>query len=592
MFNKRSLSLSLSLSLLSILLLSSCSMFGGNKPNPEQTLKKFEEQSQSAQKVLPEQYLPKNLILLASVSINDSETKENLDNLLKKFPGVEELKEAFWKGFRESSGEKAAEMEKDVRDLFGDTERLVFGVELENEQPVVHLAFVMKGTDVLNRLQDKLVKEAQFKEETKNGLKMLMNTDKGVYMSLKNDVLFVTSNSGALDKDLGRQPADSIYADMMFKQTLGALEFPALAYGYVLPGDAVKIIVAKAKDPKIKQAFDNDSFKILKALGASVVAQKDGLSLRFYEAGDKEVMDKAGFKFSTVKRPDNQPWLVSRLPDNQILFFEEAYNIRDALKSSFALNQTGMTPQAQETLKTVKAMVESATGLDLEKDLLDLLDKRILFALQYEKNNFMPALTILFDIAGHENSAEKVVGTLDKNIDVFLAQIKQSGAPANLLTKESVGIGGAKLQRLKVNVQDMLLDNPNIPPQAREGLKNLKIEFSYGITDKKEMILTTIADVESMLKNQETESGWLKTATDTLQANRKQDALVYVSIESMLGYVDDIVTLVDGIEPMSAKDKDSYEKVINAIKPIKYAVFGSEVEDYTVTGRGFVKIGE
>lgn len=583
----------LSISVISILLLSSCN-FGGNQANPQQTLQKFEEQSQSAKKVLPEQYLPKSSLAVLSVSINDTETRENLDQLLKQFPGIEELKEAFWQGFRQTGNEKTADlekMEKEFRNLLDNIERVVVGITVENDEPVLYGAWIMKSTSAMDPFITELKSKLQFSEETVNGQKIMTNTENGVSMSFKDDVLFISTKKEGLTQMLGRKADDSIYADPDFKKTLGSLEFPALAYGYVLPGEGVKILLEKAKDPKIKAAFDNDSFKMLKALGASIAAHKDGFSLRLYEEGNKEVMDQAGFKFSTIQRPGNTAWLAGQLPDSLPLLYEEAYNVKKALQTSFELSGSSMTPEVQKSLMTMKGMIESATGLDLQKDVLDLLDKRILFAMQYEKNNFMPAITILFDTAGHESSVEKIITTLDKNIDVLLSQIAQSGAPSNLLTKETVKVGNAELHRLKLN-SEYLLSSPNIPPQAKEGLKNLKVEFVYGMTAQKQMILTTIGNIESSFKSQDGTTPWLKQGLDKLELSQSPDGVVYVDVANILSYVDDIVNLVNGIEPMSASDRQSYEKIINVIKPIKYMVFGSDVEDYSVTSRGFVKIGE
>ncbi len=584
---------SLSLVLLVTLVFSGCNLFGGgqNKGADDQ-MSLFEKQVQSQQKIVPEKFFPKDTLAVVGVSVNEPETKQNLERIVAQFPGVEQLKEAFWTGFRSSGKNNMQEAETLIKELWSETERVTVGVAWTSPEaePTVYVALVLSKTDAVGKVEAEALKSGGTEENFKD-TKILQNPDSTIFGMLKGDMYVVSNQKKALTDLYDRAASDSLYNDFDYRNSVSKLDQPHWVYGYVRFAPLISMISQKVNDPEVRRVLDTDSTRMLDTMAFSLGAQSDGVSLKFFGRGDKAVMDRIGYKFSDLKNPKNEFYLLSKIPALQTVWLEEAYNLKSAFKISFRDNPA-FTPEMQSSLMVARQQIETLSGLDLEKDLLDLFGKGAAFAFQYDSGNFMPAMTALIDVSDHETSAKKITGLMDQGFSALKERLAASGAPTTFLDVSTDKLGNSTLALVSVNLNAFVAGNPGIPPAAKDVIAKIKIQFRYGVTDDKLLLLSTIADLPTRQgKNSVMDEENLKKAMTYVDAKGAAN-IVYFDLSHLLTYVDDIVNVVNDIEPMSTSDRTSYERVVNVLKPIQYAIFTSQTQDYEVVSSGFVKIGK
>ncbi len=410
------------------------------------------------------------------------------------------------------------------------------------------------------------------------------------YAMLKGDIFFITNSDENLKSMMNITAAQSLYDVPGYKKVLSNLETPHLVYMYMnFPLFFEQMIAAGEADEKSRAFFESDSVKMLEGMGMSLTPKKDGVSFKLVASGNQEAMDKLSMRFSTT--PNSKQYMTGKFPALNTIMYEEIYNLKEIVSNSFRSNPAAYSQMA-EGIEMSRIQIQQALNLDLQKDFFDLFDKGFALAVQYEKGNLIPGLSILVDAKGHEESARKVLAALDLGMIGTMASIRESTGSETFLTKEAVQVNGQAMVLVKLNLMEALQDKlANIPPAAKSMIEKMKVEFVYGLDANGVMVLSTIGNLsEKYGKSSLTSEPNIKQAWTYITADNQ--GAFYFDLQNVLAYAEEMVKLIDQMEPMSATEKESYDRIVNMLKPIRYAIFSSQSGPYDSVATGFIKIGE
>ena len=551
---------------------------------------KFEEASKSSQNSIAEQYLPASTMLVASLNLRDTNVQKNMDTLLSYFPGSEEIRHNIMKGFSEEMNKNLSsynlDFEKDLLPIIGNNPRIMLALAppiTGQQDPIIYGATTVQDMQGLNTLINKLVTTKIFSQELPD--MVLANTEHHFYSGIKNDLFIFSNNKEALLQYLTKQdPAHSLFTDNLYTQVISNLDTPYLGYLYM----NIPLLAAQMKniDPATHQILGNNSIRAIQGIGLSLSPQTTGISFKGYVVGDKAVMDKMNYLFSHL--PSQKPLLMKNITNSHTMLFSEVFDFKKAWEDSLAMNKTAME-EMYGISALAKQYIASATGLDVEQDILPLLDNDIAFAIQYEKGNLMPQISVLINVSHHPDSAQKIIQLIDRSIDSLIHQLQQSGAPKTFVQKKSVTISSKPFTKVTMDIMQSIPPDMAMVPAAKSMLGTTKVTLTYGITADNVLIVTTDNHLSELYgKSSMTLE---KNVTEALQyVNDTTQGISYIDIENILGYVDQIVQYIDALEPMTTEDKASYDKIVHMLQPLKYIIFSSTSQDYSATTTGFLKI--
>jgi hypothetical protein len=560
-------------------------LWGKNK-----NIAKFEEASKSIQNIIAEQYLPPSTMMVLALNLRDTNVHKNIDTLLSYFPGNEEIRHNIMKGFSEEMNKNlssyALDFEKDLLPIIGNNPRIMLALAPPadgEKDPTVYGATTVQDIPGLNTLMNKLVATTIFTQELPTIV--LENNEHHFYSGIKNDLFVFSNNKDALTQYLTKQDqAHSLFTDHLYTQVISNLDTPYLGYLYMnIPAFATQM---KNINPETQQVFENNSVLAIQGLGLSLSPQTTGINFKGYVVGDKAVMDNMNYLFSHI--PSQQPLLMKNITNSYTMLFSEVFDFKKAWEDSLAMNKTAME-EISGISALAKQYIASATGLDVEKDIFPLLDNEIAFAIQYEKGNLMPQISLLVNVSHHPDSAQKIIQLIDRSIDSLIHQLQQSGAPKTFVQKNSVTISNKPFTKVTMDIMQSIPSDMAMVPAAKSMLETTKVTLTYGITADNVLIVTTDNHL-SELYGKSSMTSEKNVAEALQQVNDTTQGISYIDMENILGYVDQIVRYIDALEPMTTDDKASYDKIVHMLQPLKYIIFSSTAEDYTATTTGFIKI--
>jgi hypothetical protein len=298
------------------------------------------------------------------------------------------------------------------------------------------------------------------------------------------------------------------------------------------------------------------------------------------------MMDTMQYKFSDI--PSQQPSMFANIPLSETMLAIEMFDFKKAMEDSFQMNGKAMDEVGQY-VTGAKQYIAMTTGLDIEKDIFNLMDQEVSFTIQYEKGSLIPHITLLVNIAGHAENASKIIRSIDHGIDTVMQQLQQEGAPDSFLRKEKIHMGQTAMTKATLNIMQTVPPDMVMNPSAKSMLEKSILSLTYGITGDNALMITTDNRMsETYGKSSITSEPAL---ADGLQRIGKQtQGFSFFNVTNTLGYVDQIISYIDTLEPMTSNDKDSYTKIVNMIRPLKYLIFSSTSNAYDTTSTSFIKI--
>lgn len=536
--------------------------------------------------------LPANSVLVASLDLEDPDARNHLPDLAHKFgtgSAQQRLDDTLGTLMEESTEEGAR---AEVAALVASTRQVIVAATDENPS-ILYAIAQLRDAKTYEALEKKLLTLPGYSKDQYKSFTILTKGTEGLFVTHKDATVYASSTKEGLQKLMdGAFAAAPLSGDPDYSVAMQRMGRSFLT-AYFRPDFVNKVAEQAAmegatEEQKQQLAQAAESLKAITAMAFAVKAEKEGLRIAGTTFGNREVLDQMQFKFSSL--PSHESYLTSDIPAGPTIMFSEAYDLRSSFANSFRLN--GMDPAQLKDLESQLAEVATGMGLDLKADVYPLFAKGSAFALQFDDGNVFPRLTVITDVTGEEQRADKVVTGLTKGLEGAIATLTspESGIPAGLVAKTTVPIKGKNFTRITFNTAAVsAFVGADAPAALRTALEKLKVELWLGVTDGGRMVMTTTSGLDARLdqdsvQDEDDYADAMGQVTDTGRG------IAYFHIANLSQYVGQVYQVLSSYE--GGDGFASYAKFIESIKPLRYLILSSSASDYETQSDGFLKIGE
>ncbi len=536
--------------------------------------------------------LPANSVLVVALDMEDPDARSHLPGLARKFgSGSTEQRLSDTLGtLMEGSAEEGARAE--VAALVASTRQAIVAATDENPSVLYSITHLRDGK-AYEALEKKLLTLPGYTKEQYKSFTILTKGTEGLFVTQKDATVYASSTKEGLQKLVdGAFAAAPLSGDADYSAAMQKMGRSFLS-AYFRPDFVTKVAEQAAmegatEEQKQQLAQAAESLKAITAMAFAVKAENEGLRIAGTTFGNREVLDQMQFKFSSL--PSHESYLSSDIPTGPTIMFSEAYDLKSSFANSFRLN--GMDPAQLKDLEAQLDGMAKGMGLDLKADVYPLFGKGSAFALQFDDGNVFPRLTVITDVTGEEQRADKVVAALTKGLEGAIASLTspESGIPAGLITKTTVPIEGKNFSRISFNTAAVsAFVGADAPAALQTALEKLKVELWLGVTDEGRMVMTTTSGLDTRLDKDGVDSE--KDYDDAMaRVTDNGRGIAYFHIANLSQYVGQVYQVLSSYE--GGDGFASYAKFIESIKPLRYLILSSSASEYETQSDGFLKIGE
>jgi uncharacterized protein DUF3352 len=297
-------------------------------------------------------YLPKDAPFVVEFKTDlDSAQFKNADQILKKFPFGDQLKQ----GLKRNIEENDVDFEKDVKPVLGNP--LVIGAAdpravTQGKNDNFIGAFKAKDEDKLGDLVDK---EKKNDDGEKNGFK-LYRDDQGDSFAVKDDVLVFGGTKGVLEDAIDQRDKDDRMTDDDFEAAVKDLPKDAL---FRASGDIQSLLKS---DPSTADARKVKWVDALRTFGVAGSVESDRLAIDFRVKTDS---GKVGDSDLPIASGEDAPNFVQRPGEINV-------GLRDphqALVFAQAAAQA-VDPEGYGQFEQAKKQIEQGLGVSIDDDIV------------------------------------------------------------------------------------------------------------------------------------------------------------------------------------------------------------------------------
>lgn len=297
--------------------------------------------------------------------------------------------------------------------------------------------------------------------------------------------------------------------------------------------ESVEIELPKKQNMEYLQKIFNSA----KTFGASFAQEKTGIQIKTIATYDKEKLKELGLdqeKFLYT------PSLYKKSPIEKPMLYLEVFNLAEAWEIEKEVEFEGMN--MKELLEEITKEFKKETGLDLEKEVIELLDKEIIFVVG-EQKNLIPSVSLMADIKTHEETAKKTLKTLKKGLEKELKKNKDD-VIWEINEKNIAGGEG----------YEVTLDAPE-EEKARDPMAEAvtPIKFSFGITQDNVLYLSTDEAFETNYAKGVNEENILKS----MDPQKKSSSRFYMGLKNIASWFKQLMTAVHDKVP--EKDRKYFD---------------------------------
>lgn len=596
-----------SLSLMAIVLCISLS--GCGKTNPTGTTGNSALVSKSGIKL--ETFIPDTASIIFKLGSNDENQRKNMEQLMQNFPqdGMKNITKQIAEGFDSSFKAKDITFEKDLSPALGKNLNFMFGVEFaaensaesnsdEKREPIgspitakppfnVFLIIALDDSEKFDTILKKAVEMNELTKETYKSFDIYKGSN-ALFMGRHQDVAVMASSMKSLQASLDNVESgkNSLLSNSEYQKII-AKAGNSISFFYADVPMLIKNIknMAAYETGFTKILDQTDSMGMIEGLKSEAIAlsaESNGLRMHGLYYYDEQKLKESGFDMGELY---HESYLYKKIPGEDMIFYVEGYNLKKYGEKLFKAYSEieGFKEQLAMFSKQAQALLKMQ-GLDLEKDILSFMDKGYALAIQ-NSSNLIPNFALYLDAASNPDGAKKTMGKVYEAINELLATpaLKQNGF--SLLLTNTPDNAGTTGYVLKLNL-DKLPENANVPPF----LKNTPIEFYYGVKNDGLAYFAfypkfTTANGKIFADNENLKKGMA-------QIKGYDQNMVYMNMESMLGYIDSLFQLASlGGVPMDEDGLKQYEVVKSYFEPVKSLVLSSgKPSNGLLEFQGFIEI--
>lgn len=547
----------------------------------------------SAEGIALEDYLPKDTLVMVSVSTQDKEQKEAFDKLFSYFP--QEDLDKLWENMIEELTleleETGMTYEEDIAPIFSDNFRFTFGMagDMTQDDPDMYIALTLADKEKAKSLIEKMLEEDEEGNLSQNAIMGAMtvdNEDKDMYLALYKDTLLITNIKENREAAIKRviKNEESILSNDLFKNSYKGLPKPNLGIMFI----NLKELFAKLSQAELDED-EKLSMEFIESLygeAFALTAKEDGLMMVVQVA-----FDENNDFFNLKNYPYLEPYMYKNIPGEKLIMYMESYGMKEAF--DIQMKALMADEESQKGLRQFKAILKSALDLSLDDDILSWMDKGFAFVMQHNQN-IIPAISIYIDASSNPDDAQKVLDLIDAGmqqaVESAFMDAPEDLDVASILKKDTVTLGKSEINRVSFDITG-LSEEQLLEAGLPSGVFPEPVEMYYGMTDEDYFLFSTYTGLDKDYEKTTSvaENNFVKESRNYIKDYPYQ--LTYISVEEVMNYVDTFVGFMQLIEgPMGKDVQEGLDKVKSYLAPIKYMVAGNKKVENIAEGGMFVKM--
>jgi hypothetical protein len=275
-----------------------------------------------------------------------------------------------------------------------------------------------------------------------------------------------------------------------------------------------------------------------KGTGISLNKKQDGIEIQAIDYFDPAKRKAAGLENDGRLY---MPTLAAKSPVAKPMIFMETSNLKKAWEQE--LNWlTKINMQAdQEVLREGAQEFEKTTGIDMEKDIVDLMEKEVMFVVGDQETSFFPSVSLMADVQGKkegaQNTINKMVQFLERNMKKEIAEGK--------FQMESIGPAGTTQYRFIIKVDQEKAARDPLAKAAQA------LTLEVGITSDEVLYITTDSDFTKHYRTGIQEAA-IKAAERPALESR-----LYFGVKNIAAYAKKVMKM--GYDATSEEDKKYFD---------------------------------
>ena len=396
------------------------------------------------------------------------------------------------------------------------------------------------------------------------------------------DVIFITNGGSEMANEIitrYQKSGNSFAKNELFKKAFSKYSPPFTGYAFVNVSDGVLSKDLKFED-LIGEAADAQLLVIR--------AEEDGFKFERTTLLPQRKGNKDGGKIAAFKVLNPASGTI-KVPMEANLMRYEGSGLADYVSGSGA------------TAAQIETQLRALTGLNFEADIAPFFNGDFVFVVR-DVTSILPDFALYVDASGQAGKAREFVEKMAMKVDqlVMIANMtlnppkndEEAMAPVEeklpVISQEKIDFSGLTGRRITIslsNISESILKLPLL------NLFKQDIHLSYAVTaDEIFVISTSPVDGLALGNVANTERSDLYTSLKS--KIRIEGPVFFVDAEAVKKYLTKVVGIVDGVSPLSADRKITFDAIVEYISPIKGFMQISKQGGDEVYEEGFLKIGE
>lgn len=394
----------------------------------------------SPEGLVPEAYLPSDLGMVLSYSLNDEVQYKAVQGIEEKLGDSGRFSRTVAESFNSQFLDLGLDYEKDLLPAFGDQFRWVYGARPKEEGAEVFSVTTLADPEQLVSVFDTLSDAGTFEKKVLSGKDVYVNEEQGFYCTIHGDLLLVSDTPEDLMSMLEQDEEDSLWETETYQSAMEDVGQEFVFYGFLFP-----------------QFYEGTTAGALSLETLPSVLERQSLVVRAEEAGlrfdvtmlaDEDKAKEVDLSFDLA--PKENPYLFEEVPAEGLMAYFESYGLQQTLEQADKLGT-----EATE-LDSLRESFRNYFGMDFDDEFMSWFDKGYVMALHQNGSGLFPGITVYVDSSSDEEHAQELLDKIDAQVSGLMSVFEMSlPDAANAIARETVKIQGEDFTKVTLDLTEL-----------------------------------------------------------------------------------------------------------------------------------------
>ncbi len=521
----------------------------------------------SGQGLIPENFMPADVGMVLSYSLNNDEQFAAVQTLEEKLGDAGRLTRTVAESFNAQFADAGLDYEKDLMPAFGEQFRWVYGARPKEEGAEVFSVTTLGDPDQMVSVFDTLSEAGSFEKKVLSGRDVYVNAEATFYATVHEDLLLVSDTPENVVSMLDQDEGDSLWNAENYQEAMGEIGQDFVFYGFLFPelyNDTLNLSTGLSI-ANIPSAISRQSIVVR--------AEAEGLSFDVNMLANKEKAKDAGLSFDVVPKED--PYLYKEVPAEGLMAYFESYGLQQTLEQADKLGDD------TSSLDAIREGFRNYFGMDFDEDFMSWFDRGYVLALNTNDSGLFPGITLYVDSSSDEEHAQELLNKLDGQISGLMTVFEE--ALPGAVSKDTVQIQGTDFTKVSIDLTELPRTQDSPLPSLVTGSE---MQLIYGVLDGR-VLLTTATAWEQ--ENPETIADSVLYSKLKDKLDDADQGLILLDAGELANFAGDLRALREQLDLEVSDTAMDFEDFLDGFSG---AIAQSHTEAYSSTFSGYLMLAD